>query len=195
MLQDDVADTKLIPKNINEALASLSIADHLRLDKAARYLSRPSRYTPEELINQTLLVVLEGGRPYNPNVDLISFLFMNMKNVASNDCRSQQRHPEISLDAQVQNSGKSLLDKQQNPYPSPEHIVESEENLSIIKKSILDLFKDNLVTQTVVEGIIEEMSPKEIQELTELDSKGYASARRLMRRRIDKAFPKGWTYE
>ncbi len=195
MLQDDAPGTKLSLKNIDEVLASLSDADCLRLRNAARYLSGPTRYTPEELINQALHNALAGDRQYKPEVDLITFLFMTMRSLVSSDCKSQSRHPNISLDAQTHDSSKTLLEKLQNPYPSPEDIVETEKKLSFIKQTILDLFDDNLVAQTVVEGIMEEMPPKEIQELTGLDPKGYASARRLIRRRIDKAFPKGWSYE
>ena len=113
----------------------------------------------------------------------------------SSDCKSQSRHPNVSLDAQTHDSGKALLEKLQAPYPSPEDIVETEENLSHIKQTILDLFDNNLVALTVAEGIMEEIPPKEIQELTGLDPKGYASTRRLIRRHIDKSFPKGWSYE
>ena len=196
MLQDNIPDPESVPVNIDEAIRSLSDADCQRLLKAARYLSVPSRYTPEELVNQTLFKALAGDRQCKPEIRLISFLFMTMKSLVSSDCKSQSRHPEISLDAQKHDSGKALLEKLQNPYPSPEQIVETKENLSFIKQSFLALFiSDGLETQEVAEGMVEELSPKEIQELTGLDSKGYASTRRLIRRRIDKAFPKGWRYE
>jgi len=196
MLQDDVPDPRPVPENIDNAISYLSDADCLRLRKAAEQLSRPTRYTPEELFNQALHNALSGDRQYKPEVGLITFIFMTMRSLVSSDCKSQSRHPaEISLDAQTHENSKALLEKLQAPYPSPENIVETEENYALMRQTILDLFDDNLVTQTVVEGIMEEMPPKEIQELTGLDSKGYASTRRLIRRRIDKAFPKGWRYE
>lgn len=196
MLQDDVPDPGVVPGNIDEAIRSLSDADCMRLLKAARYLCGPSRYTPEELVSQTLFKALTGDRQYKPEVNLISFLFMIMKSLVSSDCKSQSRHPEISLDAQKHDRGTALLEKLQDPYPSPGQIVETKENLSVIKQGFLDLFiNDDLETQDVAEGMVEELSPKEIQELTGLDPKGYASTRRLIRRRIDKAFPKGWRYE
>jgi RNA polymerase sigma-70 factor (ECF subfamily) len=196
MLQDDIPDPRPGPGTIDEAIRSLSDADYLRLRKAAKYLSRPTRYTPEELLSQALYNALAGDRQYKPEINLISFLFMTMKSLVSSDCKSQSRHPtEISLDTQTHNTGKVLLEKLQDPYPSPENIAETEENVSFIKQTILDLFDDNLMVQTMVEGIMEEMPPKEIQELTGLDHKSYASARRLIRRRIDKAFPEGWNYE
>lgn len=196
MLQDDVPDPRSVPGNIDEAISSLSKADYIRLIKAAEHLSRPTRYAPKELINQALHNILTGDRPYKPEVDLLTFLFMTMRSLVSSDCKSQSRHPvQTSLDTEAHDSGKALLEKLHDPHPSPEDIIETEENLSLIRKAILDLFDDNIVAQTVVEGIMEEMPPKEIQELTGLDPTGYASMRRLIRRRIDKAFPKGWRYE
>lgn len=196
MLQDDVPDPWAVPRNIDEALASLSDADSLRLLKAAKQLSRPTRYTPEELINQALHNALAGDRQYKPEVNLIAFLFMTMRSLVSSDCKSQRRQPGIiSLDTKMEDSDRALLEKLQNPCPVPEDIFETQENLAIIRQSFLELFDDDLVAQTVLEGIMEEMSPQEIQELAGLDQKGYASMRRLIRRRIDKAFPKGWHYE
>lgn len=195
MLQDDVPDVRSVPNNIDKAIRSLSDVDCLRLREAAKLLSRPTRYSPEELINLTLFKALAGDRQYKPEINFISFLVMTMKSLVSSDCKSQRRHPVTSLDAKSEVSDRALQEKLQDPYPSPEDVIETEENLTLIKQSILVLFDDNLVAQTVVEGIMEEMPPIEIQEVTGLDQKGYASMRRLIRRRIDKAFPKGWCYE
>jgi RNA polymerase sigma-70 factor (ECF subfamily) len=39
---------------------------------------------------------------------------------------------------------------------------------------------------------MEEMEGKELRELVGLNEKDFATRRRLVRRRIDKAFPNGW---
>ncbi len=195
MLQNDAPDSKSMPKNIDEAIASLSEADCLRLLKSAKYLSWPSKYTPEELLDQAIFKALDGARQYKPELNLMSFLFMIMRSLVSSDCKSQSRHPALSLDAKKPDRDESFVEDLQDPRPSPELIVESKENASFIRESILDLFKDDTVIQTVVEGIMEEMDPKEIRDLTGLDDKSYASTRRLIRRRIDKAFPGRWRDE
>ena len=45
----------------------------------------------------------------------------------------------------------------------------------------------------IVEGTIAGMTPDDMRELTGLDKKAYDSKRKLIRRRIDKKYPDGWT--
>ena len=60
-----------------------------------------------------------------------------------------------------------------------------------IKQVILDLFEDDLVAQTIVEGDMDGIEGEELRSLTGLDLKAFASKRRLIRRRINGKFPKG----
>jgi hypothetical protein len=68
----------------------------------------------------------------------------------------------------------------------------SEEEAARIKAAVLALFADDIVAQTLAEGVMEELDAVELRALTGLDLTGFASKRRLVRRRIDKAFPGGW---
>jgi RNA polymerase sigma-70 factor (ECF subfamily) len=61
-----------------------------------------------------------------------------------------------------------------------------------LQHRILSLFDDDLGARTLVEGIMDGMEGKELQELLGMDEKEFATKRRLVRRRIDKAFPNGW---
>jgi hypothetical protein len=62
-----------------------------------------------------------------------------------------------------------------------------------IREAIIKLFDDDQDAQIIVEGMMEDMDGEDLRELTDLDKKEFASKRRLVRRRIDKAFPEGWT--
>jgi DNA-directed RNA polymerase specialized sigma24 family protein len=85
-----------------------------------------------------------------------------------------------------------VIDSIVSPSATPEAAVIAEEEAVRIRHAILDLFADDVVAQTIVEGDMEGMEAEEIRNLTGLDKTAYASARRLIRRRIDKAFPEGW---
>jgi hypothetical protein len=61
-----------------------------------------------------------------------------------------------------------------------------------MKRQILALFDDDPVAHLLVDGLFAEMEGNELQELVELNDRDFASKRRLVRRRIDKAFPRGW---
>lgn len=64
-------------------------------------------------------------------------------------------------------------------------------NTFIIRREIIALFDDDLEAQTIAEGTMDGMEGEELRSCTGLDEKAFATKRRLVRRRIDKAFPKG----
>ena len=55
-----------------------------------------------------------------------------------------------------------------------------------------ELFADDDEAQLILMGEMDELTAEEIREIGEIDATTYASARRRMRRRIDKEFPDGW---
>jgi RNA polymerase sigma-70 factor (ECF subfamily) len=67
-----------------------------------------------------------------------------------------------------------------------------DEDAALIRRDVLALFDDDLQARDMVEGIMEGMTVDELRELTGLDKTAYNSKRRLIRRRIDKAYPDEW---
>jgi hypothetical protein len=57
---------------------------------------------------------------------------------------------------------------------------------------MLALFRENQQARDLIEGIMEDFSAEELRDLTGLDKTAFASARRLIRRTIDKSYPEGW---
>lgn len=68
----------------------------------------------------------------------------------------------------------------------------SEESVVEIRTAILGLFADDDIGQIIAEGMIDGFEGEELRELCGLDATGYNSKRRLVRRRIDNAYPEGW---
>jgi hypothetical protein len=60
---------------------------------------------------------------------------------------------------------------------------------------VLALFDDDPVAQVLVEGIMEDMEGQELCELAGIDTEQLATKRKLIRRRIDRAFPRGWHHD
>ena len=58
---------------------------------------------------------------------------------------------------------------------------------------LLSLFEDDEIAQVILEGMMEGIEGEELQELTDLDNTAYQSKRRLIRRRINRKYPEGWT--
>jgi RNA polymerase sigma-70 factor (ECF subfamily) len=195
MLDEGNIDPEIDYQDIEEALSSLSEADLLRLDKAAIHYSFPSRYTPKDLLQQTFSKVLDGSRSYKKGINILAFLIKTMQSLASSDCKSQKRKPECRLDPERPGNPDVTQDNSSDIGQSPEDILIANDSAAHIKGKILKLFDDRLEARMVMEAIMEGMNRTEIQELTDLDDKNYDSTRRLIRRRLEKAFPEGWKDE
>lgn len=183
--------------NLEGQIATLSKADHLRLQQAATALGRVKGIHPGDLLQEAFFRALSGVRRQNPEVGIVPFLMGVMKSIASSELKARSRHPEIRLHKQM-GGGEHEVDQEidlQDEKPTPEQQVISDRAVANIKGKVLGLFEDDPVALTVLEGLMEEMEPREIQELAGLDEKSYATIRRLIRRRINKAFPEGWTHE
>jgi hypothetical protein len=57
-------------------------------------------------------------------------------------------------------------------------------------QAIRDLFADNPAALRMLEGMLDGMEGEALRSLTDLSETEFASKRRLIRRRIDKAFPR-----
>jgi hypothetical protein len=60
------------------------------------------------------------------------------------------------------------------------------------RQAMLGLFPNDPQARDLLDGIMEGYEGEELRALTNLDETGFASKRRLIRRRIDKNFPEGW---
>ncbi len=195
MLDDGNIDSRTDYENIDDAFSSLSDVDMLRLRRAANKYSLPSRYTPDELLAQMFCKVLDGSRKYKKGIHILAFLIKTMQSLASSDCKSQMRKPECKLDLDEPGKQDASIDSSGNVGQSPEDLLVSKDSTAHIKETILKLFDDKPDVKDVVEAIMEDMSRAEIQELMDLDDKGYNTKRRYIRRRLQKTFPEGWKDE
>lgn len=178
---------------MKEALSSLSDADMLRLGRIARRYSR-GRIDPDDLLQQAFVVILDGSRKRPRDIAIMSFLAGTLRSLASSRFKSLSRLPELQLLAAADDDCDDLLIEATRPSdaPNPDQVLISEQDAATIHGAILSLFADDEIARLIVEGDMEGMDASEMQELTGLDRTAYNSKRRLIRRRIDKAYPEGW---
>jgi len=186
----------LSPSEVATALRSVTEAGWLRLRMIARYYANICSLEAEDLLQTALTRALAGERQCPVQVDVIRFLAEAMRSIASISLKSdgrqeaaQERHPVLRL---VAPEGEEP-DPEGAFAPSPEDALASEQEAARIKAAILGLFNDDPIAQFVIEARMEEMDAEEIRALTDLSKVAYASKLRLIRRRIDQAFPQGWT--
>ena len=180
-------------EGINEALSSLSDADMVRLSRIARRYCK-GRIDPDDLLQQAFVATLDGSRKCPRNIGVLAFLAGTMRSIASCRFKSFTRTPELHLIFHPDGVCEETSLEVEIPVeaPPPDQQLISEQEAGAIRTAILSLFADDELASLIVEGDMEGMVANEIRQLTGLDEKGYNSKRRLIRRRIDRAYPEGW---
>lgn len=176
---------------IADAICTLTRADWARLRKIANYYARP-QIGPKDLLQEAFARALDG-RTCPAHVDVVKFLAEAMRSIADGEGEKvEHRLPLVSI---VAKTGEALPEALNHPDRSPtaEGRLIGEEEAGLLRRNILAIFDDDPVAQIIVEGMMEEMNAEELRELSGLDKTAYDSKRKLIRRRIDKQYPEGWT--
>jgi len=177
---------------IAEGINNLSDADLLRIKKTSQYLSYGGARSPQELRQEAVKRAVDGTRKCPRDVGIAKFLFGVMRSIASSDRKAASRKQTLSM-VPKHNSGSASILECTDPRLSPEDQILTQEATGEIRAALLPLFEGDPVAQTLVNGMIEGMEGHELRELAGLNEKDFATKRRFVRRRIDKAFPNGWT--
>lgn len=188
----------LTPSELVDAIRAMSDAGWNRLRKAAAYFSRGRPLSPDDLLQEAWMRALDGTRHCPRNVDVVRFIAGVMRSIASDEAKAHSRReaqaqkepPDLRLvprTGDAEPSGEVSV-----PTPTIEDQFASSQEAERIKRAVLALFADDVTAETIVEGIMEGMEGEELRALTDLDETAFASKRKLIRRRIDKAYPNGW---
>lgn len=183
-----VTEAVLSVDEIKEKLGSLSNADLVRLQRIAGYYSK-GVLESDNLLSCAFEKALSGERKCPRDLGVMIFLRGTIRSLASSEFKSLKRSP-LTLESDFCSDDENDPAPVEHPSPDPsaeESLIHSE-NVA----AILCLFNDDEIARIIVEGIMEEMDARELQELTGLDSTAYESKRKKIRRRIDKAYPKGF---
>ncbi len=173
---------RMSPDEIAQAIETLSDANWVRLKKAAQHYARPA-VSADDLLQEAFTRALAGSRTCPEGVDVVKFLAEAMRSIAHGE---QEKFRELEeLDG---------VDGAALPASTPlETEIADTEQYEVILGKILCLFEDDPTAKEIVEGITAGLTAEELRELTGLDQTAYNSKRRLIRRRIDKRFPEGFT--
>ena len=164
------------PEEAAAALAALTPADRIRLEKLARNRLRESGDAWEDLLQEAIKRILDKTRKWPRHVPLVAFVAEVMRSLASEYRRQQQQFRPDNL-AKEPVSG--------NPGPDREAEARSE------MKAIEDYLDDDDQALAVAMAKFEGYSPEEIQTMFTLTSTQYDSTLRRIRRKMEEYKKKG----
>ena len=184
------ASATLSVAEISEAITSLSAGGLLRLRKIANKYSL-GRIDSDDLLHDAFVSALEGRRKCPRDIDIFRFLAGTMQSLASSKFKTLSHLPEILSISTHTDEDSPVIDPP-SERPNSDQLLISEQEAVAIHSAVLTLFGGDEIAKVIIEGDMEGMDSSELLELTGLDKVTYASKRRLIRRRIENAYPEGW---
>ena len=197
-------------EELSRALMMLTDAERLRLFAKARLLAWGTEYTdPQELLNETVkrsLIAASGskldgerGRPWPiDRVPFPAFLSSCMDSISDASRNSLMQTRTDRLEALAGEAGNTdAIFHRMGHWNSDvvEQAIEVEETLDRQQRAQADAqtieryFKDDQDVLAVIEGEKAEMPVAEVLALFDIDQKAYDTARRRLRRQVDKLMP------
>lgn len=198
------------PEEVAAAVTKLRPEELLRLKKRASLQIWGTEYTdPMELLNEAVRRAMiaadpnkrddERGRPWPMDrVELPAFLSMSIDGIADGARELLHQTATDRLEAllgEERDAGAVLHGAGHSHADVVEQAMELEEVQARQAAAKADSdaierhFADDEAVLAVIEGEKEEMSAREVQALFDLDEKTYDSARRRLRRKVDKLMP------
>lgn len=177
---------------IADAIRAFTPAEWARLKKIAAKYADGRPIEPDDLLQEAICRAFDvEGRHCPTHVDVVRFLAGAMRSIAHGEGEKVKDDPKLVA---IANYG----DQEDGAADPPDSSLNAEDVLSrryeanIVRSNILLLFDDDPAIRDMVEGIMEDFTVAELRELTGFDEVTYNSKRRLIRRRIDAEYPKGW---
>jgi RNA polymerase sigma-70 factor (ECF subfamily) len=177
---------------VKRSIAVLTAADWLRLHKVARALCRAAAFDADDLLQEAFQRALDGTRQCARTLDIVQFLVGVMRSIASDWRKARRRRPEMSLVTET-GTWQEVVLWVRDTSPVADEVLMVNEEAARLQEAIFALFVDDCLAQRLLEGIMDGLAGAQLRSLTGLSETEFASKRRLIRRRIDKAYPKDWT--
>src|ERR1700722_14558668 len=170
----------------------MSLAQWARLKLVAMRYAWRCRQEPDDLLQEAFRRAFEeDGRECPTHVNVVKFLAEAMRSSADGEAEKRKNQVTFVPVAHRADQNDGAVDPEDHRL-NAEDTIDNEQKAATIRRAMLALFDDNPQARDLVEGIMGDFSSDELRELTALDKTAYASARRLIRRTIDKSYPEGW---
>ncbi len=167
------------------ALDALEPADLIRLRKKSAYRAAGTGMDGDDLLNEAIHRTLEeDGRNCPADVPVVVYLDNAMRSIADGEREKYARRIPVGDG----HDEKSAVGKLADNNPSPADAALDRIEFERVVDRIQEIFAEDPQAQAIVIGDMEGWSPEEIKEMEPMNEKQYASARRRVRRALEREF-------
>ncbi|PKP68477.1 MAG: hypothetical protein CVT82_15170 [Alphaproteobacteria bacterium HGW-Alphaproteobacteria-4] len=173
---------------VSSEMRGMSVGDHARLRKVAMYCATGD-LSADDLLQEAFCRALAGTRRCPRKVDVVRFLAEAIRSLAHGEREKLAALPKTERIDPNPVTGPAVDPPSDRP-DAEERLLIEEKNRKILG-GILGIFEDDPVATLIIEGIMDELSVDDMLELTGISKTAYDTKRKLIRRRVDKAYPEG----
>jgi DNA-directed RNA polymerase specialized sigma24 family protein len=173
------------------ALHGLTEEEWIRVGEAARRYASYCATIADDLLSEAITRTLDGKRHCPCDEHPVAFLIQTMRSIAHELRQAGKRTVGMDDVKPTTKDGTKIAFDPKDDCPDPEQMLADKQAEDAIRSAILALFPDDPVARDLAEGIMAELEGEELRAYVGLEPVAFASKRRFVRRRIDKAYPDG----
>lgn len=139
--------------------------------KLYNYLIRAleSEEDAADLAQETFVRVYQNSRRFDPKQKFLTWLYAIASNLVKDRYRWRTRHPQVSIDAEVNAGEQSFRERLPDQRPLPSEAAQMEERGDLVRKAVADLPEELRLPLILSE--YEENSHAEIAEILDCSTK------------------------
>lgn len=172
---------------VREAIRQLGTGDAAKIRQVARWFERRCGMPADDLMQEAFVRMMGGRRRVPRGPDFVAVVLQVIRSIASGETDAIAKGQREVRSIPNGMDGPEMVDSS----PSPACMVLSAHDGGQILTTIDHLVEDDEELQLLVEGLCDGMKGEELVLLLEVDSKGLATIRKRLKRKLLSAFPKG----
>lgn len=197
--------------DFESAMSKLSLTDRMRLKRVGLKYSGGSGMSPDDLIAEAYIRAMATTRNWRVGISLVRFMAEAMRSIADGGREAikaeirgrpvaQRTNRTGDAEAAFVADRKGVVLEFVRPSTSPEQdLINREESaadalkLAEWRAELLAAFEDDYTAQLIVEGMMDGLKGKALQDLSSLNSAEFPTKYKKVSRRIDALTIKRWT--
>lgn len=161
----DEQDARDMARLVDGHEAALNNLMERHAEKLFHYLLRSLQDDDDaaDLAQETFVKVFQNRTKFDPGQRFTTWLYAIASNLVRDRYRWRSRHPQVSLDADDEQTETSLKDNLSASEPAPDERMQSEERAATVRKAVVALPEE--LRQPLILAIYQELSQAEIAEI------------------------------